>query len=224
MLLERWSLTVVVVFAILSAAPRAAAERAPNIVLIFTDDQGYGDLGCYGAKDLETPNLDRMAREGVRCTDFYVAQPVCSASRAALLTGCYPNRVGILGALGPASKVGISNAEKTLAELLKGRGYATAIYGKWHLGHQPKFLPTRHGFDGFFGLPYSNDMWPKHPAGAYPDLPLIEGEKILAYNPDQTKLGPPASRRPVDLRSKVSQPALAFWLAPAPLDAPSHPR
>jgi arylsulfatase A-like enzyme len=129
-----------------------------------------------------------MAREGVRFADFYVAQPVCSASRAALLTGCYPNRIGILGALGPAAKHGISDQEKTLAEVLKPQGYATAIYGKWHLGHHPRFLPTRHGFDDYFGLPYSNDMGPKHPTAKFPDLPLIEGEKVVSLNPDQTKL------------------------------------
>ena len=110
-----------------------------------------------------TPNLDRMAAEGMRFTDFYVAQAVCSASRTALLTGCYPNRVGILGALGPQPQIGIHDDEMTLAELLKPRGYATAIFGKWHLGHHPQFLPTRHGFDEYFGLPYSNDMWPHHP-------------------------------------------------------------
>src|SRR5262249_8765237 len=122
---------------------RSAAEdgaRPPNVVIIFADDQGYGDLGCYGAGEFETPNLDRMATEGVRFTDFYVAQPVCSASRAALLTGCYPNRIGILRALGPANKHGISANEKTLADVLKTRGYTSAIYGKWHLGHLPKFL------------------------------------------------------------------------------------
>src|SRR5436189_5357106 len=168
----------------------AAAGRPPNIVIIFADDLGYGDLGCYGNKCIETPNLDRMAREGVRFTDFYVAQPVCSASRAALLTGCYPNRVGILGALGPAASHGISDQEKTLAEVLKARGYATAIYGKWHLGHRPEFLPTRHGFDDYFGLPYSNDMWPHHPTAAtnYPPLPLIEGEHAVQLMPDQTQL------------------------------------
>jgi arylsulfatase A-like enzyme len=129
-----------------------------------------------------------MAREGVRFTDFYVAQAVCSASRAALLTGCYPNRVGILSALGPASKVGISDKEKTIAGVLKAKGYATAIYGKWHLGHHQKFLPTNHGFDDYFGLPYSNDMWPKHPTAKFPDLPLIEGTRTMATNPDQRNL------------------------------------
>jgi arylsulfatase A-like enzyme len=162
--------------------------RPPNVVMIYADDMGYGDVGCYGAKGWTTPNLDRMAKEGVRFTDFYVAQAVCSASRTALLTGCYPNRLGILGALGPASKVGISDREKTIAQVLKPRGYATAIYGKWHLGHHPKFLPTRHGFDDYFGLPYSNDMWPRHPTAKFPALPLIEGEKTIETNPDQSKL------------------------------------
>lgn len=163
------------------------APRPPNVVLIFADDQGYGDLACYGGK-APTPNLDRLAREGVRFTDFYVAQAVCSASRAALLTGCYPNRVGIQGALGPNSKIGINPAETTLGEMFKSQGYATAIYGKWHLGHLKEFLPTRHGFDEYFGLPYSNDMWPKHPTGTYPDLPLIDTETTIELNPDQRKL------------------------------------
>lgn len=169
----------------LRAADRAKS-RPPNIVLIFADDLGYADLGCYGAKGYATPNLDRLAREGTRFTDFYVAQPVCSASRAALLTGCYPNRIGIQGALDPQARHGINPEELTLAELLKSKGYATAAYGKWHLGHHPAFLPTRHGFDDYFGLPYSNDMWPKHPtARSFPDLPLIEGEKTVELNPDQ---------------------------------------
>jgi arylsulfatase A-like enzyme len=163
-------------------------SRLPNFVVILADDQGYGDVGCYGATGFQTPNLDRMAAEGIRFTDFYVAQPICSASRAALLTGCYPNRIGILSALGPQAKHGISDKERTIAQVLKSRGYATAIYGKWHLGHLPPFLPTRHGFDEYIGLPYSNDMWPKHPTTKFPDLPLIEGEKVIAYNPDQTRL------------------------------------
>jgi arylsulfatase A-like enzyme len=171
-----------------AAAEQKRADRPPNVVLIYTDDQGYSDVGCYGAKGFETPNLDRMAKEGVRFTDFYVAQAVCSASRTALLTGCYPNRVGILGALGPNSKIGISDQEKTIAGVLKPRGYATAIYGKWHLGHHLKFLPTRHGFDDYFGLPYSNDMWPKHPTAKFPDLPLVQREKTIEHNPDQTQL------------------------------------
>jgi arylsulfatase A-like enzyme len=181
--------TLLAVLALVAGASQAgAAEAPPNFVIILADDLGYGDLACYGNKVNRTPNLDRMAKEGVRFTDFYVAQPVCSASRAALLTGCYPNRVGILGALGPKDTHGISDREKTIADVLKPRGYATAIYGKWHLGHHPPFLPTRHGFDDYFGLPYSNDMWPRHPTASFPPLPLLQGEKTVATNPDQTQL------------------------------------
>jgi arylsulfatase A len=165
-----------------------AAERPPNIVIVYADDLGYADLECFGSPSADTPHLDRMAAQGRKFTSFYVAQAVCSASRAALLTGCYPNRIGIQGALGPAAANGINSDEITIAELLKGRGYATAIYGKWHLGHHPQFLPTRHGFDDYFGLPYSNDMWPKHPTAKFPDLPLIEDEKTIELNPDQSKL------------------------------------
>lgn len=149
----------------------------------------YADISPFGAKTL-TPNLARLAREGMRFTDFYVGQAVCSASRAALLTGCYPNRVGIFGALGPRSKTGINSNEVLLPQILKGRGYATAIYGKWHLGDAPQFLPTRHGFDEWFGLPYSNDMWPFHPTGGtnYPPLPLYENEKVIELMPNQRQL------------------------------------
>lgn len=151
---------------------------------------GYADVGCFGAKNIKTPNLDRMARQGMRFTDFYAAQAVCSASRAALMTGCYPNRVGLLGALGPQSPLGLHTNEVTIADLLKSRGYATAMFGKWHLGRPPEFLPTRQGFDEYFGLPYSNDMWPNHPTGGtnYPPLPLIEGEQVVQLMPDQTQL------------------------------------
>jgi arylsulfatase A-like enzyme len=118
-----------------------------------------------------------MAKEGMRLTDFHSAVAVCSASRVALMTGCYPQRVGILGALGPNAKTGINASEVLLPEILKDKGYATAIFGKWHLGDAPQFLPTRHGFDQYFGLPYSNDMWPKHPTNrSFPDLPLIDRE------------------------------------------------
>lgn len=169
----------------------AAAARQPNIVIIFTDDQGYADVGVFGAKGFHTPNLDHLATEGCIYRNFHVAQPVCSASRTALLTGCYPNRVGIHGALGPNSKVGIHDQEMTLAQLVKQRGYTTGMFGKWHLGDSPQFLPVRHGFDEYFGLPYSNDMWPLHPnfvnlppdkkkaKRGYPALPMIEGDKVV---------------------------------------------
>jgi arylsulfatase A len=172
----------------------ARARRYPNLVIIFTDDQGYADVGVFGAEGFETPNLDRMAGAGRRFTNFHVAQPVCSASRAALLTGCYSNRIGIHGALGPDAVHGISDQEVTLAQLLKSKGYATGIMGKWHLGHRPRFLPLHHGFDEYFGLPYSNDMWPYHPTakpGTYPPLPLIEGDRVVNTNvthADQEKL------------------------------------
>jgi arylsulfatase A-like enzyme len=165
-------------------------DRPPNVVIIFADDLGYGDVGAYGARNYKTPNIDRLASEGMRFTDFYVSQPVCSASRAALLTGCYSNRIGIHGALGPKDTHGIHSNEVTIAEILKPIGYATAVFGKWHLGHLPRFLPLQHGFDEYFGLPYSNDMWPYHPTSAreFPPLPLIEGNRIVERMPDQTKL------------------------------------
>jgi len=159
----------------------AGREAGPNIVIMFIDDMGYGDIGPFGAEGYQTPHLDRMAKEGRVFTDFYVTQAVCSASRAGLMTGCYNVRVGILGALAHRANHGIHPDEMTLAEVVKQKGYATACFGKWHLGHHPKFLPTNHGFDEYFGLPYSNDMWPYHPTSGnrFPDLPLIEGTKVI---------------------------------------------
>jgi arylsulfatase A-like enzyme len=184
---------------LLTAIAAPAADRPPNVVLVFADDLGYADVGAFGAKGFRTPHIDRLAAEGVLFTDFYVAQAVCTASRAALLTGSYPQRVGLTGAIGPRARHGISADETTLAEVLKGRGYATAIYGKWHLGHHPPFLPTHHGFDDYYGLPYSNDMWPFHPERPedYPPLPLIEGEETIETNPDQSKLTGEYGRRAV---------------------------
>lgn len=196
--------------------PPRPYDGPPNVVLIFADDLGYGDLACFGAEKIQTPNLDRMANEGMRFTSFYVSQAVCSASRAALLTGCYSNRVGILSALGPNAKHGINENETTLAELVKTRDYATAIYGKWHLGHHPQFLPTRHGFDEYYGLPYSNDMWPHHPnKGVFPDLPLIEGEKTIELNPDQTQLTTDYTRRAVDFIERNKEHPFFLYVAHA---------
>ncbi len=186
-------LTASIIFA---SSALTAAERAakPNIVIIFTDDQGYADVGCFGAKGFATPNLDGLAKEGVRFTDFYVSQAVCSASRASLLTGCYSNRVGIHGALGPNANIGLNPEETTLAEVCKSRGYATGMVGKWHLGSRPEFFPTKQGFDSYLGLPYSNDMWPHHPEakkGTYPNLPMYDGDTIVNPNVspnDQSKL------------------------------------
>jgi arylsulfatase A len=174
-----------------TAAPAQEPARTPNIVVIFIDDMGYADIGPFGAQGYATPHLDRMAAEGMKFTDFVVSSAVCSASRVALMTGCYHRRVGIDGALGPRAEVGIDAGEMTLGEVCKQKGYATACFGKWHLGHHPKFLPLQHGFDEYFGLPYSNDMWPLHPdylklppdaankKAGFPPLPLIEGNRVI---------------------------------------------
>lgn len=197
-ILQRLSIvasSLCVCFGIAHAQDAGSKTSLPNVVIIYADDLGYGDLGCYGSQRSVTPRLDQMAAQGVRFTDFYSAQPVCSASRAALLTGCYPNRIGIAGALSPTQKYGLNHRETTLAQLLKQKNYATAVYGKWHLGHLPSFLPATFGFDDYFGLPYSNDMSPM-PANnprpdapkIFPPLPLIEGTKVIATEPDQSQL------------------------------------
>jgi arylsulfatase len=157
---------------------RASADR-PNFVVIFADDQGYADVGCFGAKGFETPNLDQMAAEGAKFTSFYSAAPVCTPARAALLTGCYPMRVSIPRVLFPRDNIGLNPDEITIADILKTRGYATCCIGKWHLGHLPQFLPTRQGFDYYFGIPYSNDMNP---------VVLVEGEQTIERKPDQSQL------------------------------------
>ena len=180
---------------LLLASAAAAADAPPNVVLIFCDDLGYADVGPFGAPPaseggFDTPNLDRMAADGIRLTDFYVSTAVCSASRAALLTGCYNARVGMFGAIGPSADFGLHPDEVTIADLCRSQGYATAAYGKWHLGDEAPVLPTANGFDEYFGLPYSNDMWPLHPAQVsgqrpdwWPPLPLLksnaEGDKTV---------------------------------------------
>ncbi|HEX3654879.1 MAG TPA: sulfatase [Pirellulales bacterium] len=201
------------------AADAGAAESRPNVVILFADDLGYGDIGCFGAKGYTTPNLDRMARQGCRFTNFHVAEPVCSASRAALLTGCYPNRIGIYGALGPSARHGIDAHETTLAELLKPLGYATGMAGKWHLGHHPQFLPVHHGFDEYLGLPYSNDMWPHHPEArpkTFPPLPLIKGDRVV--DPDVTAEDQPTltaryTERATSFIDRHHQEPFFFYLA-----------
>ena len=219
---------LVVAGVLVGVTPLRAADRPPNIVIIFTDDQGYGDVGCFGAQGFKTPNLDRLAREGRRFTNFHVAQPVCSASRAALLTGCYPNRIGIHGALGPNAKHGIADGEMTLAELLKQKGYATGMAGKWHLGHHPRFLPIHHGFDEYLGLPYSNDMWPFHPDATprdYPPLPLIEGDKIVdsdVTDEDQCRLTGLYTERAVSFINRHKDQPFFFYLAHSMAHVPLH--
>ncbi len=158
----------------------------PNIIIILLDDMGYGDIESFGAIDYSTPNINKLVENGMLFTNFYSAQAVCSASRAGLLTGTYPNRIGIHGALFPQSKIGLNPSEKTIAEILKEKNYKTAVIGKWHLGYQKEFLPLNHGFDYYYGIPYSNDMWPVDFDGNqitnendwrkknYPQLPIIE--------------------------------------------------
>lgn len=165
-----------------TAAKYQEEVTSPNVVIIFTDDQGYRDGNIFGSANMETPNLNELAEEGIRLTNFYAAQPVCTASRAALLTGSYPNRLNVHGAFMPNLKTGLNPGEVTIAEMLKEQGYTTAHYGKWHLGDQPEFMPNNQGFDDFFGIPYSNDMWPEHPRQDhlhFDPLPLYENEKII---------------------------------------------
>ncbi|MBH55378.1 MAG: arylsulfatase [Opitutaceae bacterium] len=168
--------------------------KPPNVILLFVDDMGYADIGPFGARDYPTPNLDALADSGRRFTDFHVSAPVCSASRAALMTGVLNVRLGINGAYSPKAEVGLNPKEVTLAEIFKQKGYATAVFGKWHLGHHPKFLPTSQGFDVYEGIPYSNDMWPQHPRYAhlsidhperykvYKSLPFVHNGEVV--NPD----------------------------------------
>jgi len=170
-------------------------DTRPNIILINCDDLGYGDLGCYGSELNATPYIDRLANDGIRFTDFYMASPVCSPSRAAMLTGCYPQRVGMSNVLRPASAIGLSSAEETLSSTLSKNGYATQIIGKWHLGDQPEFLPTEHGFDHYFGVPYSNDMGRQmhnelsdDGRKAFPPLPLLRDTEVIQEQPSQEGL------------------------------------
>lgn len=200
-------------------------EAPPNIVLIVADDMGYTDVGCFGAKEWKTPHLDQLAREGMKFTNFHVAQAVCSASRAALLTGCYPQRMGIQGALSPSAKNGMPAEATTLAEMLKEQGYATSIVGKWHLGCLPEFLPVNHGFDEWLGLPYSNDYWPvdydgtpvpdNHRKKKWPPLPFYDGlEQIdtIATLQDQDMLTTRYTERAVDfLRRSKDQPFFLYF-------------
>jgi len=182
------------------AGPVLAAEqsaRKPNFIVILIDDMGYGDIGPFGSKVNRTPSLDRMAKEGMKLTSFYAA-PVCTPSRAQMMTGCYAKRVSLPKVIGPACPIGLSSDEKTVAQLLKEQGYVTMCIGKWHLGDQPEFLPTKHGFDHYIGLPYSNDMGSEHRVQAgkkaaaikskVPPLPLVSDEKVMEAPAVQDKL------------------------------------
>jgi arylsulfatase A-like enzyme len=172
----------------------AAPQRHPNFIIILHDDLGYGDTGPFGNRTHRTPNLNRMAAEGIKLTSFYVASGLCTPSRAALMTGSYPRRVGMhvnskkYFVLVPGDQSGLNPTEVTLPEMLKARGYATGAIGKWHLGDQAPFLPVRHGFDYYFGIPYSNDMGRHYPDWGFPPLPLMRNEAVIETEPDQNRL------------------------------------
>lgn len=204
----------------LACKSEIAQPGKPNVVLIFVDDMGYHDSGPYGARDIPTPHLDQLAKNGVKFSNFYVAQAVCSASRAALLTGTYPNRLGIHGALDHTAKHGLNPEETTIAEMLKSEGYHTAIFGKWHLGHLPAFLPDQQGFDEYFGIPYSNDMWPQHPQAKdyYPPLPLYQnGQVVDTLHQDQSQLTTMLTEKAVDfIIRKKKEPFFLYLAHPMP--------
>lgn len=201
-----------------------APTKNPNIVLVYFDDMGYGDLSRTGAIEYRTPQMDKLANDGIFFSQFYSPQGVCSASRAGLLTGCYPNRIGISGALDHTSKNGIPPSETTIAEMLKANGYKTAAYGKWHLGHLPQFLPTSQGFDEFFGIPYSNDMWPNHPVtkNYYPELPLYQNTEIIQKNPDQTQFTTQFTEKTIDFIRKNQKNRFFIYLAHPMPHVPLH--
>ena len=203
-------------FLLLGGGLLAAARRPPNFVIILTDDQGYADLGSYGAEGFSTPRLDRMAAEGVRFTEFYSA-PICTPARAALLTGCYPIRVGLTRVLGVGARNGISAAEKLIPEVLHEIGYRTAIFGKWHLGREEKFLPLQHGFDEFFGTPGSNDMGSNMDLAARragkAGVELMEGNKVVELDPDQSLFTRRYTERAVDFIRRNRQRPFFLYLA-----------
>jgi len=170
-------------------AQTSQAADKPNIVLFFTDDMGYGDIGPFGSTTHETPHLDRMAKEGIKFTDFYVSSTACTPSRSALMTGCYADRIGMgASVVFPGDKRGLNPSEITIAEMLKTKGYVTGCFGKWHLGDQPDFMPLKQGFDEYEGIPYSNDMWSevgRQGRKKHPPLPYIKQDKVVAYIPDR---------------------------------------
>jgi len=196
-------------------------ESRPNVIIILTDDQGYGDLGCFGANDISTPHLDKLGNNGLILTDFYAAQAVCSASRAGILTGCYPNRLGVHGAYMPDSPRGLHPEETTIAEMLKSVGYSTGIFGKWHLGDHPDFMPLNQGFDEYFGIPYSNDMWPLHPQQGpifdFDPLPLYHNRTIIDTLTDQSLLSTQITEQSVDFITRNKDvPFFAYVANPQP--------
>ncbi len=220
-------------FALLSASVFGFAAEKPNFVIIFTDDQGYADLSCFGGKHVHTPHIDRMAKEGARLSSFYVAAPLCTPSRAALMTGCYPARIDMdvpssITVEGVSEKPfpvclagdgrGLNPKELTIAEVAQSAGYKTGMFGKWHLGDQPEFLPTRQGFEEYFGIPYSHDIHPKHPRQKlfkFPPLPLLEGETVIEMEPDADYLTRRITGRAVDFIKRHKDENFFLYVAHA---------
>ncbi len=203
-----------------SCTTKKEADK-PNFVIIFTDDQGYQDLGCFGSPTIQSPNIDKMAEEGIKLTSFYVGAPLCTPSRAALMTGSYPSRVNMAErVLLAADSKGLNPDEITIAEVLKSAGYKTGMFGKWHLGDQPEFMPNRQGFDEFFGLPYSYDICPFHGNNKkynFPPLPLMEGEKVIEENPDCDYLTKRFTERAVQfIEENKDEPFFLYLPHPAP--------
>ena len=198
-----------------SSCENISKPAPPNIIFVLTDDLGFEDLSSYGSKIISTPNLDKLASEGALLNSYYSTQAVCSASRASILTGSYPNRIGFSGALGPNSKKGINPDELLISEMLKEKGYKTAVYGKWHLGDNEKFLPTRHGFDDFYGILYSNDMWPFHAEypNSYPDLMLYDQETPIKVLEDQSNLTKELTLKSVEFIEKNKDNPFFLYLA-----------
>ncbi|MEY3897903.1 MAG: Arylsulfatase [Verrucomicrobiota bacterium] len=188
-----------------------AAPSKPNFVFIFIDDMGYADIGPFGNTQLRTPHLDTLAKQGRKFTSYY-ATPVCSMSRASLLTGCYNSRVSLPGVIQPWFKIGLNPDEDTIADVLKKQGYATACFGKWHLGHHPEFMPLRQGFDEYFGIPYSNNMLKGYgPKQDTPPLPLYQGEEIIETEPDQSQFTRRFTEAAIKfIRAKKDQPFFVY--------------
>ena len=215
---SKWIIGIIILMITISCS-KDKQLPPPNIIFILTDDLGFQDLSSYGSIITNTPNLDKLASQGALLNSYYSAQAVCSASRAAILTGSYPNRIGFSGALGPNAQVGINSEELLISEMLKDRGYSTAIYGKWHLGDREEFLPTRHGFDDFFGILYSNDMWPYHPErpNSYPDLMLYDYETPIEVLTDQSDLTKRLTEKSIDfIINNKDNPFFLYLAHPQP--------
>lgn len=209
----------------------AQTAKKPNVIIILMDDMGYGDTEPYGMTGIPTPNFNKLASEGIRFTHFNAGQPICTASRTALLTGCYPNRVGMYGAILPSSKIALNPKETTLAIMLKQAGYKTAMLGKWHLGNHPPYFPIHYGFDSFLGLPYSHDIWPRDKDGnritnpknaryTWPELTLIEGDKAIdtiKSHQDEEKFTTLFTERAVSIiKNSKGKPFFLYLAQPMP--------